>query len=63
MMVDFELEELDFLLPLVTENMCNKQRANGEPTPFEAGIFKKLADVRQRMMGEKFGRPKHEAQG
>jgi len=53
MTVDLELGELEFLMQLVNQDFCNKQRATGEPTPFEAGVFRKLADGRQKTMEEK----------
>ncbi len=48
MTVDLELGELEFLMQLVNQDFCNKQRATHESTPFEAGVFRKLADGRQK---------------
>ena len=57
MTVDLELGELEFLMQLVNQDFCAKQRATHEPTPFEAGVCRKLADVRQKLMEEKFPPP------
>ena len=56
MTVDLELGELEFLMQLVNQDFCAKQRATHEPTPFEASVFRKLADGRQNTMVQE--RPK-----
>jgi len=61
MTVDFEQVELEYLIGLITQDFCNKQRDTGKPTPFESGVMRKIYDVRAKMMEEKFGRPKHES--
>jgi len=53
MTVDLAQNELEYLIGLISQDSCNKQRATGEPTPFEAGVMRKIYDVRQKMMQEK----------
>jgi len=53
MTVDLAQNELEYLIGLISQDFCNKQRATGEPTPFEAGVMRQIYDVRQKMMQER----------
>lgn len=47
MTVDLTYEELVLLLVLVNDDFCGKQRASGEPTPFESRLFNKLMEIKK----------------